>query len=362
MTDVRSIADKARGWRAWIAMLGGMARTARQAALAAWAVALAGSLAITPVRAAEIVDAAYVEAALARGAVVWDVRDAASYRQGHIPGAVNAGELGATLRDPHREDWLPAAQVQAVLGRAGIDPKGREIITYSRLGDPNAYHALMGLRHFGSHTAKVFHGGLDAWQAAGKPVSKEPTVLPPVALTLAPATSGEVLWTPELLQRVKAGRVQLVDARTPKEFGGQDVRAIRGGHIPGAVNLPFEDNWVDPQAGAKLAARQVATRSGMSLKPADDLRRLYAGLDPEREVVVYCQSGVRASVTATLLRELGFKDVKLYEPSWLGYAGVLSAPAEQEVFVNVGALNGRLGALQDRVGELEAELARVKAR
>jgi thiosulfate/3-mercaptopyruvate sulfurtransferase len=324
------------------------------AALALW---LAGPLA----GAAEVVDAAYVEAALARGAVVWDVRDAASYKDGHIPGAVNVGELGTVLRDPNREDWLPAAQVQAVLGRGGIDPLHREVIAYSRLGDPNAYHALMGLRHFGGRMAKVFHGGLDAWQAAGKPVTKEPTVLPPLALTLTPAATGEVLWTPEMLQRVKAGRTQIVDARTAKEFGGEDVRAIRGGHIPGAVNLPFEDNWVDPLTGAKLAAKQVATRAGMSLKPADELRKLYANLDPEREVVVYCQSGVRASVTATVLRELGFKDVKLYEPSWLGYAGVITAPAEREVFVNVGALNGRIGALQGKVGELEAELARVKA-
>lgn len=318
---------------------------------------------MTPILAAagEIVDAAYVEAALARGAIVWDVRDPAAYAAGHIAGAVNAGELGAVLRDPNREDWLPAAQVQAVLGKAGIDPLQREVITYSRTGDPNAYHALAGLRHFGARSAKVFHGGLDAWQAAGKPVSKELTVLPPVALTLAPAKTSDVLWTPEMLERVKARGAQIVDARTPKEFAGEDIRAIRGGHIPGAVNLPFENNWVDPQAGAKLAAKQVSTRAGMSLKPTEELRKLYAGLDPEREVVVYCQSGVRASVNATILRELGFKNVKLYEPSWLGYAGVLSAPAEREVFVNVGALNGRIAGLQSRVGELEAELARVKA-
>jgi thiosulfate/3-mercaptopyruvate sulfurtransferase len=332
-----------------------VSRAARRL-LALWLVALSPWAA-----AGDIVDAAYVEAALARGAIVWDVRDAAAYHDGHIPGAVNIGELGAVLRDPNREDWLPIAQVQAVLGRAGIDPVAREVIAYSRIGDPNAYHALAGLRYFGGRSAKVFHGGLDAWQAAAKPLTKEPAVLPPLTLTLAPPGAGEVLWTPSMLERVKARGTQLVDARTPREFAGEDVRAIRGGHIPGAVNLPFEDNWVDPQAAAKLAAKQVSTRSGMALKPPEELRKLYAGLDREREVVVYCQSGVRASVTAAVLRDLGFKDVKLYEPSWLGYAGVLSAPAEREVFVNVGALNGRIGALQGRVGELEAELARVKA-
>lgn len=323
--------------------------------------ALLTMLVSTLAAAGEIVDAAYVEAALARGAIVWDVRDAASYNHGHIPGAVNAGELSAVLRDPNTENWLPTAQVQAVLGRAGIDPIQREVIVYSRNGDPNAYYAQGGLRYFGSPSPKVFHGGLDAWQAAGRPVSKEATVLQPVALTLAPAASGEVLWTPAMVERVKAGGAQIVDARTPKEFAGEDVRAIRGGHIPGAVNLPFEQNWVDPQAGAKLAAKQVSTRAGMSLKSPEDLHKVYAGLDREREVVVYCQSGVRASMTATVLRELGFKDVKVYEPSWLGYAGTLSAPAEREVFVNVGALNGRIAALQGRMNELEAELARAKA-
>lgn len=275
--------------------------------------ALILSLASPLSSAVEIVDAAYVQAALARGAIVWDVRDAASYKDGHIPGAVNAGELGTVLRDPNREDWLPTAQVQAVLGRAGIDPIQREVIVYSRTGDPNAYRALAGLRYFGAASAKVFHGGLDAWQAADKPVAKEPTVLQPVALTLSPAATGEVLWTPAMIERVKARGAQIVDARTPKEFAGEDVRAIRGGHIPGAVNLPFEDNWADPQTGAKLASKQASTRAGMSLKPTDELRKLYAGLDREREV-----------------------------------------------FVNVGALNGRLAALQGRVGELENELVRVK--
>ena len=75
---------------------------------------------------------------------------------------------------------------------------------------------------------------------------------------------------------------------------------------------------------------------------------------------MYCQSGVRASVTVSVLRDLGFKDVKLYEPSWLGYAATLSAPAEREVFVNVGALNGRIAGLQSKLGELEAELAQVR--
>lgn len=310
--------------------------------------------------AADIIDTAYVADALARGAIVWDVRDAPSYKAGHIPGAVNVGDIGTVLRDPNREDWVSVEQVQSILGQAGIDLTNKEIIVYSRTGDPMAYYALSGMRHFGGKSGKVYHGGIEAWQAAGNTVSQEITALPAVTLTLAP-TKGVLLWNNDVIARVKEGRTQIVDTRTSKEFTGDDVRAIRGGHIPKAVNLPYELNWVDPQAGVKLASKQVKTRDGMALRAPDELKKMYAGLDPDKEVVVYCQSGVRASVTATVLRDLGFKDVKVYEPSWLGYAGVLSAPAEDEVFFNVGALTGRLGSLQGRVTELEAELARVKA-
>ena len=98
----------------------------------------------------------------------------------------------------------------------------------------------------------------------------------------------------------------------------------------------------------------------MALKSTADLKELYAKLDPSKETILYCQSGVRASETAAVLRDLGFTNVKVHEPSWLGYASVLSAPAEDEVFVNIGALNGRIASLQGRVKELEGEIVKLK--
>jgi len=311
--------------------------------------------------AGDIVDTAYVEQALKRGAIVWDVRDADDYKAGHIAGAVNIGNAGNVLRDPNREDWLPTPQIEATLGKAGMDLLNKEVIAYSRKADVYAYFGLNTLRYFGAPVAKVYHGGIDDWQAAGKPVETTATVLPPVALKLTPKP-GVVVWNDEMIARAREGKAQILDVRTPREFSGDDVRAIRGGHVPKAINIPYEQNWVDPAAAAKLARKEVKTRDGMSLKPADDLRQLYAKLDPDKEVVVMCQSGVRAAETATVLRELGFKDVKVYEPSWLGYAGVLSAPAEQETFLNVGALNGRIAGLQGRIEELEAELDKIKKR
>ena len=310
--------------------------------------------------AGDIVDAAYVEQALKRGAIVWDVRDGDDYKDGHVPGAVNVGDVGRVLRDPNREDPIPTPQVEAILGKAGIDLLNKEVIVYSRTGDPYAHYALNLMRYYGAPNGKVFHGGLDAWLAAGKPVDKAVTTLAPVALALT-TKPGVMVWNDEMIARVREGKTQIVDVRTPKEYSGDDIRAIRGGHVPNAVNVPYEQNWVDPATGAKLARKEVKTRDGMSLKPTEDLRKLYAKLDPEKEVVVMCQSGVRASETANVLRDLGFKDVKVYEPSWLGYAGVLSAPAANETFLNVGVLNGQLASMKGRIDELEAELAKLKA-
>jgi thiosulfate/3-mercaptopyruvate sulfurtransferase len=156
--------------------------------------------------------------------------------------------------------------------------------------------------------------------------------------------------------------VQIVDARTPQEFSGEDIRAIRGGHIPGAINIPYEQNWVDPDTLVKLARRQTTSNAGMSLKPVDDLKRLYAKLDPGKETIVYCQSGARASETAGVLQQLGFTNVKVYDSSWLGYGNTLDAPAENVAFFNVGLFNSRLSALQERINQLEKELAETKGR
>lgn len=303
----------------------------------------------------EIVDTAYVEQALVRGAILWDARSAADYAAGHIPGAVNLGAVGSVLRDPNREDLPSVTEAERIFGAAGIDPNASEVIVYTLKGDPYAYYGANALRYFGAKRVHVYHGGLDEWRAAGRPVTKEPTKLAPVAVKLT-LQDGVLLWNKGMLERLGAGDVQVLDVRTPREYAGEDVRAVRGGHIPGATLIPYEENWQDPQTPAKLERGEVKTRDGMALKDESALRALYAELDPGKETIVYCQSGVRASETASVLRGLGFRDVKVYEPSWLGYAGMITAPAENEVFVNVGALNGRIANLENQVRRLEAEL------
>jgi thiosulfate/3-mercaptopyruvate sulfurtransferase len=126
------------------------------------------------------------------------------------------------------------------------------------------------------------------------------------------------------------------------------------------VNIPYEMNWSDPETLQKLARKQVADNRGMSLKAEQELKALYARLDPAKETVVYCQSGARASETAGVLEQLGFKNVKVYDSSWLGYGNKLDAPANNATVFNVGALNGRIAAMQARIEALEKELAAAK--
>ena len=324
------------------------------------AIVLLAALASLPTlsQAQVIVDSVQAQEAIKRGAQIWDVRDARDYAKGHLPGALTIGDAATVLRNPNSEDFIATTQIAALLGAAGIDPQ-RETVVYGARGTWNPYFGRYSLRHFGGSKVSVFHDGIEGWQAAGLPVSTAPTQATPIKLALVtnPAVSVSTL---EVISRLNQSQVQLIDARTPKEFAGEDIRALRGGHVPGAINIPYEQNWTDPDTLQKLANKQVSDTRGMSLKSSADLKALYSKLDPDKETVVYCQSGVRASETAGVLEQLGFKNVKVYDSSWLAYGNQLDAPANNATVFNVGALNGRVAAMLARVDALEKELAATK--
>ena len=307
-----------------------------------------------------VADDAYVADAIARNAIIWDVRPAGAYAAGHISGAINIGDAPRVLRDDNTEDFIATDRIEKILGAAGLDPK-REIIVYGSRGTWMPYFGHYTVRYFGGDNVRVYHEGIEGWTAAGRATSREAPAAAPVALKLEIAPN-VAATTKDVVERLHDPNVQIIDARTPQEFAGEDIRAIRGGHVPGAVNIPYEQNWVDPETPAKLSRKQVTSNAGMSLKSIGDLKRLYAKFDPAKETIVYCQSGARASETAGVLQELGFTKVKVYNSSWLGYGNTLDAPAENVTFFNVGLLTSRVSTLQDRINQLEKELAETKAR
>ena len=313
--------------------------------------ALMLSLAAVGAMAQTIVDLDYVKQAVTRGALLWDARDEEAYAKGHIPGAVNVGDPTLTLRDLYTEDYLSTADLEKVLGAAGIDP-AREIIVYGDRGLPSVYFAQLTLRHFGANNARVFHDGIEGWRAAGQPLQTTVLKGKPVALKLT-AQPGVLINTKDVVAALKRPDVQFLDVRTIKEFKAEDIRAIRGGHIPAAINVPFEQNWVDPDTRSKLRAGKVKDSTGMALKPRAELAKVYEKLDPSKEIIVYCQSGNRAAQSAAVLADLGYKNVKVFDSSWLGYSSWLSAPAEDEVWTNFGSLPAAVKGLENRFGELE---------
>lgn len=312
-----------------------------------------------PVHAARIVDTDYVVQAQARGAILWDIREAQPYAGGHIPGAVNVGlRVCSQLRTPFTWDYVPTERITERLGEWGIDV-GREIVLYADKGSACPYFIQISLEFMGAGNVHVFHGGIDDWKAAGRPTTTAPTTLGRVAQPLH-AQPGVLVSTDEVRAALTRSDVQILDVRTLKEFQGLDVRALRGGHVPRAINIPYEQNWVDPDSLVKLMNKQVSNNDGFSLKALDQLRQLYAKLDPSLQTIVYCQSSPRASVTATVLKDLGFRDVRVYDASWVGYGNRMDLPAENETFFDMFALTNRINTMQQRLDALEKASAGQK--
>jgi thiosulfate/3-mercaptopyruvate sulfurtransferase len=116
-----------------------------------------------------------------------------------------------------------------------------------------------------------------------------------------------------VIARLGRRDVQIVDTRRMSEYEGIEVEAARGGHIPGAIHIPMALNLRDD------------TRSLLTMR---ELRRLYSQLEPHKETIVYCDTGVRAAMTAAILTRLGFRSVRLYHASWREYGNEPDAPVE----------------------------------
>src|SRR5260370_38663279 len=187
-----------------------------------------------------LADDRYVAEAVARNAIIWDVRSADAYAAGHIAGAVNIGDAPRVLRDENTEDFVATDRIEKVLGAAGLDPK-REIIVYGSRGSWMPYFGLYTIAYFGGDNVRVYHEGIEGWTAAGRAASRETPTTAPVALKLEINPSVAVT-TKEVVARLSDPYVQIIDARTPQELAGEYLRAIRGGHTPRSIHIPYDPN------------------------------------------------------------------------------------------------------------------------
>jgi thiosulfate/3-mercaptopyruvate sulfurtransferase len=262
-----------------------------------------------------IVDTAWVAAKLGTpGFVVIDVgAKLDDYRAGHIPGAVFLDRI---------------AIYDTVNGVAGMFPGvGKAVSAFEALGVSNASTVLLydaadslwaarafwALEYLGHDKIRVLNGGLAAWKADGRPLSRD--AAQPARGTFVPHPQENLTADKAaVLSCISDPSVTIVDARTKAEYAGTDVRAKRGGHIPGAVNLDWQ-----------LAATDDKRKL---ILDDEELSEMYAsaGLSKDKTVIVHCQTGVRAAHTYLVLRSLGYTKVRLYDGSWEEWGNDASTP------------------------------------
>jgi thiosulfate/3-mercaptopyruvate sulfurtransferase len=247
--------------------------------------------------------------------------DVLLYDTGHIPGAQKLDWVD-DLNDPLVRDYVGRETMERVLRSRGIGPNSRLVL----YGDRNnwwATYAFWVLRLFGVEHLAIMDGGRQRWEEEGRPLVTE---RPPA--TLGHLAVGERRDAPirayreDVLAHVHAGR-HLVDVRSPEEYRGERLHmadypnegALRGGHIPGALNVPWA-RAVDPETHC--------------FRSAAELRALYEkeqGLSPAEEVIVYCRIGERSSHTWFVLTYLlGYPSVRNYDGSWTEWGNAVRAP------------------------------------
>jgi len=252
----------------------------------------------------------------APGVLLLDVREPDAYAAGHLPGALNLPyALYVHARPPAMGALPPLSALSAALGAVGYQPE-RTVLAYDEGGSGKAARLLWTLACVGHHEMAMLDGGLAWWldHIGIDLVREQPPVTPSQPqLSWAEGVHADRDW---VAAHLGDADVTLLDARSPAEFAGVDVRAARGGHIPGAINL----DWVTAFDPARLPC----------VKPLDTLRAqfLAAGIDPAHEIVAYCQTHHRSALSWVLLKTLGYARVRGYAGAWSEWGNTPGLPVE----------------------------------
>lgn len=270
----------------------------------------------TPPKSEWLVEVGWLNEHLKDRVIVADTRTEQQYLQGHIPGAVWLDISGMGARTS--ESALPLLHQEIATRFSTLGITGAEqVVFYDESMGTKAPKALWFLTYAGYRWGRVLHGGFGAWQQAGMPVSTEKTVRPAKVFNVN-VNPAILASTDYVAKRIGNATAVILDVRGRDEYSGKDTskHCARSGRIPGAVWLEWTQLLENP-----LSYRQVA----------DLEKRLKdVGATPEKEILVYCHQGNRASNTYLALQLLGYPRVRNYVGSWHEWAARLDLPMEKD--------------------------------
>lgn len=234
-----------------------------------------------------------------------------AWQAAHIPGAVHldlARDLSASAGEGGRHPLPPVTELSETFGRAGIGADSR-VVVYDEETGMFASRVWWTLRYLGFDAVQVLDGGIRAWQAAGYPLSDEAAEYSPREFPARPRPE-MVAGRAEVQDASASGRGLLIDSRSAERYRGEnETMDSRAGHIPGAVNYPYSEVLADGR-----------------LKPVAELSRHFAGLNRADSQIVYCGSGVSATLNLLALAEAGLPLPRLYVGSWSDWSSSPEAP------------------------------------
>jgi len=244
------------------------------------------------------------------------------YGDWHLPGAVAINWLRELIEEEDESSGkIPDPErFAAMCRRLGLQPDDT-LVFYGDQGGRHAARAFWMFEYYKHAGAlHLMDGGREQWQREGRPSASGPVSVEPSGYPVPSGRRLELRATPDQItaalrqaQGDKKDGYTVLDVRTQAEYDGSDVRAARGGHIPGAVHILWED----------------ALTPDKTLKPRDELAQLFAAIPRDNTVAVHCQLGVRAAHTWFVLRHvLGYARAQNYDGSWQEWGNREDTPIE----------------------------------
>ena len=245
-----------------------------------------------------------------------------AYHEGHIPGAYLVW-WKKDINDADRRDIINKQQFEALMSKIGATPD-TELVLYGDFNNWFAAFAFWVFRYYGHKKIKIMNGGRKKWELEKRAYTKQDStsVEGRSRYIAQPPDEGVRAYLSDVKRAMEKAETIMVDVRSPKEFKGEITappeypteHAQRGGHIPGAANIP----WAQ-------AVREVDG----TFKNAQELRTLYQerGITPDKEVIAYCRIGERSSHTWFVLKYLlGYPSVRNYDGSWTEWGNMIGNP------------------------------------